>query len=886
MNPKRFTHRTAGLCALSLVALSFSASAFDKAVVDKYSSVTNFALAPHPLRNSMKADISKAARSGDMETLGKLLELLAKDGKVEMATFDLWRTAAGGVVESALEQRKKKPQEQKEIIAGFREGGTTFGFWQGADGLEKLDKVLTVAGRNILEKMMPQKGLSRRLEFERDQSVLNLLKRAESPDEEQVLAAKKIRDFAMNTKPLTQEETNAVSQAMSNSLWFLLERGKNSEYSALAKEFCEKQAAFLKARGEYVPMQAREAAGYFRAFREKDHLAAIGQIEKMPLAPETLAVCKAYVDALTARNHTRHEDAWREAKRMAKPLYDKRRDLFKGQQLLDALRFFASVARSAVDDAWAISAYNENVSLYNAMTAAWEAENAKERAAREKEKVAAQNKLPFTPYVRDPLVARVWDVSDRNHHVNYLRGRNLNEELVKVLESTIGSRSRYHDYWELLMGYAKTGRNEKAIETCGVLLGTNLNPHVDVKFQAAALKETLTAKDMKDLRAKLLALRPLSDGLGAKEGETMADKDARFFTSLRKFSRTLYNIDPSIDATERLKTIQSMTWEMLWPEEKIAYTAKYLENAPRSAEAAYRANVFGKLKTENRFARYGVYSHFNRDSEVSRLKSKDAPHLAADAKGKEGLLALAYDERGLHLYLKVNDPDAWKTRDGIAGGVTFEHTIMPGEDRPWHWSMFNTAGNNAVHGVVWDSPRKGFKVGMEYIVEDAYVADDCHVLYFHYPWILFPYDLPSDKDSWRLALVGGWAGQFGALGGGAVHELGRGMQISFDVPKQVERKLKLALLRSSVREYRSVRGKFENADFWVDPHLGDKEFHSAVVSPYLKELDAVANEIASSEFDLGKVDGYVEKYLFDLADFRLALDAKRAEYLKNRFFGR
>jgi len=434
---------------------------------------------------------------------------------------------------------------------------------------------------------------------------------------------------------------------------------------------------------------------------------------------------------------------------------------------------------------------------------------------------------------------------------------------------------------ELARALAMTGRRDEAAKACLPVEATNSTANAATKLSAVFFREYARSTSPADLVKRLEALRPASDA-AAGDNATQADKDRFFLSNLRALCRQMFSVSSDKEGTAMLKAVVDLSYRQLWPEERVAYTVRYTEQAPTSAEAALRSGIFDALPRENRLALYNVYSMFSRDAEARRVKGEPAPHLAADAPGREAALVAAYDRRGLHVYMKFNDPDAWKTRDGLARGVGIEYSIMPGEGKPWHWNMLNTAERPSDLEVRWDSPRKGYKHGMEYLVEDSYVGERSHVVHLFYPWILFAYDLPANGDEWFFSLAAGWAGQFGSLGGGAVHELGRAMRLDFEVAPWQREILRLSLLRQAVGEYGKVRGKFENAEFWVDPHLGDPAFYKAVVAPWLAELDAVAKQVKNSDtLDAATVNRLLGKYLFELADFRLAIDAKRAAYIRD-----
>lgn len=878
----------ASVVAVAILAAA-GTSAADEAALAKFATVTNFLTCPQNVRNDMRVAVKKAAAENDAATLGALLDMLAKNGgaKLEPATFDIWNDAAGAMVGAALELRKKKPEEQKELMAGFREGGSTFGLWQGADVLEKApDQAMLQAACELLTKKMPETGITPMLRFRRDKSLYDLARRIGVPVAEQNAAIGKVRQLALSVKPATQDDTNAVAQAINSSLFHYLEINDGAAYAALAREYQDKCRDFLESRNDYGAMIAREAAGYHRAVQTDAYRAAADRLAKLPVDKKFFTAMEAFRAAMIDRRPGGEvPGAVDEILRVAKPLIDRRKALFGGEELMNVAGFMLSLARSKNDIPAMITAYGEMTEAYEAALKRWEDENAREKAAREAEKAAREKGEKIDkPFQRDWTIRRPYDMPGRDRwwYVQALQNAGFFAETIPSLEKNLNPKNP-NGYLDLMRAYMMAGRKADVAKLNKELQGTNTTANADQKFSAAAYAVIAEAKNPADLVGRLKGLRALSDS-GCKDGATQVEKDQRFFLKIRSVSRMLFGIDSTEAAVPNLKAVQAMTYDMLWPEEKVQYTVKYLPDAPSSADGALRTDVFSKLPVENRMAKYNVYNWFDKTPETARVKSAEKPRLNADVPGKEASIVAAYDNNGLHIYARFNDPDAWKARDGIAGGIGIEYSVMPGEDAPWHWNMANSAEKSKDWGVVWDSPRKGFKVGMEYFKEDFCIAEKCQVFHLFFPWSAFPYQLPKNGDTWRFALIGGWAGQFGALGGGAVHELGRAMQMKFEIPGDVQPKLRLALLRQAAKDYKAVRGKFENADFWVDPHLGDPEFHAQVAAPFMKELDGVAKQVAETELNPGQVDQLLSRYLFDLSDFRLALDAKRADWLKAKFF--
>ncbi len=875
------THFSAAVLTLGALFIASQAQAITDAELAKLSSVTNIQKAGWETRRAYEKAIRDDAKAFNMEGIAKILDVLTKDdhGKVNNFTFDIWRLAAEQMVWMGQEQRKKNSQSQSDLMKGFRQGGTTFGLWQGAEGVHRVDGLLTQGAINVLTKKMPQKDLSLELQLKRDEAVLIIVNRVGNV-RQQKDAAKIIENFAFTTKVTTANDNTIIIHALVTALNAYLDRQEFARQSAVAKDFAAKRKDVVAATGMAPTLAAREMAGFFRSLNEKAYNEKLVEFRTYPLNKDLLKALQSFNRIMSHRNPATD---WQEVIRVSKPLLDKRHQLFTGRDLQEAQRFAFDLSCSAGDINKVIALYAEMTSTYNKMKHAFDAEKAREKAAREKEQKARRNKKPLPPkFVFNKEIIQPNDTPGQTRwaYITNLRKFECYKEITELLGETFKARKLHqNNMWDLAFAYAKIGDKNGTIAVCEKMMSTDTTLSANQKFSAAALKEYVLSNSPGDLVRRLQALRAMSDS-GAKEGADRVERDKRFLGLIRDASRIFMTVDSSEKAYAKMKAIEKMTREMLHDEEKVVYTVEYLKDAPSSAEAALKGDIFKELPTENRFAKYNVYNWFDKNADLNRVKSAEKPHLNADVKGKEGMVAAAYDDCGLHIYIKVNDPDAWKAKAGLTEGVGFEYSIMPGEDKPFHWNMLNTSKLMQNHGVVWDSPRKGFKVAMEYTREDYYIADNCHVAHLFFPWELFAYELPKDGDMWRFALIGGWAGQFGALGGGAVHELGRAMQLKFDVSKKEAKAIKIGLLRACVREYTKVRSLFENAEFWVDPHLGDPAFYEAVVKPYLAELDEVKKAICSPDFDTDKVDEYLTKYLEDLVDFRLRLDAKRSAYLK------
>ena len=418
-------------------------------------------------------------------------------------------------------------------------------------------------------------------------------------------------------------------------------------------------------------------------------------------------------------------------------------------------------------------------------------------------------------------------------------------------------------------------------ETCLAAIATCTNAQLKAgeKFNMEVLKTLLREARPRPFAANVAKLRGDAD-------------EKTYFNFLRGACKFLYELDSGVEMSARIRELVRLSFELEWPEERLWYTATYVEEAPMTAEAAFREGLFDRLKVENRLGQYNFWDwmggtwqgYDNRNKDYPRLKSAEKPHLEADKPGKEAVVAVCYDARGVNLYAKFNDPDAWKSKAGFADGLYFECSVQPGDESSWHWLLISALKPSCELDIDWDSPQFGRKRTADYLKSDVYVGDDCYVVHVHAPWLLAYDRLPTGRnDLWRFVVVGGWAGEFGALGGGGVHELGRGLHVKFDMPGKAADAVRLGVLRAAAGEYLAFRKKWESADFWADRDLGDPDFFDKVVKPYLAELDAAAAEATAPELDAAKVRR-LSGYLRDFSDTRLSLDAKRAAYLKAKFW--
>lgn len=401
-------------------------------------------------------------------------------------------------------------------------------------------------------------------------------------------------------------------------------------------------------------------------------------------------------------------------------------------------------------------------------------------------------------------------------------------------------------------------------------------------FTARVFAAYARAKSVDEFKASVLALRP--EGVG----------DELYFDLLRNAQRPFLHLVLDREGSRYARALVEVSQTFEREEETLHYDVRFAADAPRSAEAAYLADVFGrkaffsgKYDVERRFAPYRAANDLWRKDEKRLLKCRPEMKLGAgeDGRGIE-LVALAAPE-GLHFYLRVEDPDGWKRRAWAANASWFEFYVLPGEnaDRDYHVSS-NSRGVQPFGDVENCTTAPGRRLTRDCVKSDAIMYDDAMYLHGFVSWTQSYEELPRNDDPWTLVVYTFCGGRAYTVGGGALEEFGRGLKLDFKLSDDDRLAIRRYLLRTAVGEYRRVRGKWENAEFWSDPHVGDRPFFAAVVKPYLDEMDAVAKDIVSTRDLSAEQVVAFEKYLPDLMDFRLTLDAKREKWLDERLFTR
>lgn len=398
----------------------------------------------------------------------------------------------------------------------------------------------------------------------------------------------------------------------------------------------------------------------------------------------------------------------------------------------------------------------------------------------------------------------------------------------------------------------------------------------DAKLIAFAQKVVSLAKNASDRRAFKNAVSAI---------EVKGDEVLRYNCYRAASHYLFYEVKDYPEKIWQVKALDEMVDEMKWPEEKVFYTVKYDADAPRTAEGALLKNYFSK-DVDDRFGYRRTYSTLRKNLEIPNLKCNPKPSLHADTPGYEAAFKMVYDDVGVHMYIKCNNPEAWRTKLGMADGASFELTIMPGEETEWYQTFCSAAHPEDKNLIEWGQPWLGRKLSRDHVKNDSCVTDNCFVFHTVFPWIMFIKELPSDGTVWVAVVAGNWGDKSRSLGGGKSHELGRGARLVFKIDAAEAAKIREGVCRQAVGAYKKVRTDWAETGFWDDPHIGDSGFYKSVVVPYLDSLDAPAEKVLRLQASAADYAEYFEKYALEWSDIRIMINRKRAEYLEKRYFSK
>ena len=408
----------------------------------------------------------------------------------------------------------------------------------------------------------------------------------------------------------------------------------------------------------------------------------------------------------------------------------------------------------------------------------------------------------------------------------------------------------------------------------------------DAKGAADSLAKALAIKGTKEAQSNQVnrvAAFLLGQGIAGFDRVNAPLKltSAQRLTALRATSRQLFTYRRYADC----RTIfDEIVGKMYRPEERKVIVARHLPHAPQTAGAFAYSPLYADWNNyETRFLPYGGgYGESAQADEKWHLKDGERP--ACDPAWKTGV-AVVYDDEGVHVFIRCDDPAISEVTDGQRDAGGLEMFFAPGGlDVPYHSVFFEgLPKTDDPHAADWCSPGKHYRRNTDAYKKDAALTPEGVVAHLHLPWISFYDNLPIDGKLWNLGVIRSCKGGMQTVGG-IVHELSRGLQIKFELTPAQLLALKRKVSVIAYNRYRKIReGQGDFIQRWNDPLLGDPAFYAAVVAPLVERLDKAGAELTAPCAD-AEVERFFTEFAPLWAEIGYELAERRTQYLNDRLF--
>ena len=475
--------------------------------------------------------------------------------------------------------------------------------------------------------------------------------------------------------------------------------------------------------------------------------------------------------------------------------------------------------------------------------------------------------------------------------------------LVKEMEAAIDHgklkknntiASFYNTVAVTAFDYGDYKNGAKAIAEAYDIWPSNLGIAFLAAESAMRLKERARAKTIleaiiankrtrPDDRRVAEALLFLNSGGSVKDVEkAWADSSlapAKKMVLLRKVSTKLYRLG----RYDEVRILDAMVNKMFVPLIKKKYTCKYIPDCPKNADSWAHSQYYNDWDgMETRFAPYGDGYGINNATDI-KYHLKGAKRPKTDPDYRTGV-QIIYDDQGVHIFVRCNDPEIKKVVLGEKSGGSLEFLLKPGENSAYHSWYFNLPGTEDPHVVNWETPSKYYRLTYDYFKKDSAVTPDGVVAHTFIPWIMFYDRLPGDSNQWLFGME-----RFGRCRlslSGLVHEMGRTVRLNFNFSKQQLTNLKKNICLAIFNKYEKIRkAKRGTVLIWQDDVLGDPEFFKTELEPLLHQLDEEGGKLKDSAND-ADINAIFAKFVPLWAEINYVVADKRKQYLKNKLINR
>ena len=311
-------------------------------------------------------------------------------------------------------------------------------------------------------------------------------------------------------------------------------------------------------------------------------------------------------------------------------------------------------------------------------------------------------------------------------------------------------------------------------------------------------------------------------------------------------------------------------------------TVRYFKK-PVSSIADWRA-IYGQLEPQRCDRKYGLsLEDMVTDVATGREEIK-ASNLDTDSARME--LTTACDRYGLHVFLRVEDPNAPAIRDGFAGGIGGETYLAPGRGEPYLCLGVSAArGIEFAFQTQYDNanatrPDVAQRKGGGFRVERAFTETD-YVVHIFYGWETYSSRIPVNGTVWRFGCNARSAkGAYTWGGSQGPHETSSWGDLVFELSPSDLTDIRKQLLCTAKRNWRKP-GLVDTFDRWAASGRADPQFYAEVLAPLEKELSGLMDGVKAdmTDEDVNRIfeAGYVR-----VRGLKHEIDRLRQNYLKRK----
>ena len=263
---------------------------------------------------------------------------------------------------------------------------------------------------------------------------------------------------------------------------------------------------------------------------------------------------------------------------------------------------------------------------------------------------------------------------------------------------------------------------------------------------------------------------------------------------------------------------------------------------------------------------------------------------ALDAEDARVEISSVCDRKGVHVFLRVADPNARAVEAGFAGGIGGEFYFSPGPDRPYIVFAASPKDGFQRYNFVTSYERLGYmrpnvkdeRTDIEGVTFDVEFSDSDYVEHLFFPWSNYFTDLPTDGHPWRFECVS-WMpkGSYTWAGSHGPHQMMGWGDLVFALTPAQTTAIRRELLCKTRGNWRKT-GCLDVFEKWADDEIGDPGFYAERLKPLETELAAAMSGVKPDMSD-EEVNRIFELALVKCRGLKHEIDALRKDYLRREF---